>query len=165
MKYLFLVLFILTSFYLQAQSPFLVNNFTLNGQTYICKTSTRNITSIYNQNNLSTNRESESHPYNNCNMARLDYSKVRQVLRSIFSQTQRIQFKNNNTRLNITFFIAPTTGETLELRFAVGKNTPFTQNDIYLLEQGLKGQIMQAKPFCAPMTYIVFPLTVYWEVD
>lgn len=164
MKYLFSLIFLFIGFHLQAQSPFLVDNFTINGQTYICHQG-HNYTRINNQNNLSTNRESESHPYENCNMARLDYPKVRQVLHSVFSQAQRVQFKLNDTPLDIIFFIAPTTGEILELRFAVGKNTPFTQNDIYLLEQGLKGQVMQAKPFCAPMTYIVFPLTVYWEVD
>ncbi|MCU0445491.1 MAG: hypothetical protein MUE85_11285 [Microscillaceae bacterium] len=145
-----------------AQSPFLVTNFTVSGKTYNCE-QRYNATRIYNQQNLSYNRTLESHPKNNCDRAKLDYPKVREVFHSVFNATRRAQFKTNDTYLGITFYIKPTTGEILEVSFMVGKNTPFTRNDIYALEQGLKGKIMPAKTFCAPMTYIIFPLVVYWE--
>jgi hypothetical protein len=161
-RILFFISFIFAGSTSYAQSPFLVNSFTVSGKIYKCEQE-RGATRIYNQQNLSTNRDPESHPYNNCDRAKLDYPKVRQVLHSVFTATRRSQFKANDTHLGIIFYIKPTTGEILEMSFHVGKNTPFTRQDIYALEQGLKGKIMPAKAFCAPMTYIIFPLSVYWE--
>jgi hypothetical protein len=158
----FLIIFLFALTNLKAQSPFLVPSFTISGKTYKCEQS-YNTTHIYNQLNLTRNRNPEPLAKKNCDMARLDYPKVREVLHSVLNATRRAQFKVNETPLSITFYIKPTTGEILELSFYVGKNTPFTRNDIHLLEQGLKGKIMPAKTFCSPMTYIVFPLTVYWE--
>ena len=163
MKYIIICLFILFSNRINAQqSPFLVTNFTINGKTFKCEQEYGS-THIYNQQNLSRHREPESHPKPYCNMARLDYPKIRNVLYTVFNATQRATFKLNDTSLGITFYIAPTTGEIKEMTFYVGKNTPFTQDNIYQLETGLKGLIMPSKPPCAPMTWIVFPLSVYWE--
>jgi hypothetical protein len=162
------IFLLLTSYHsIFAQSAFSnVTSISTNGLIFTCENNLE-YSIVYNQNNpsLNWNPGNESPAPQKCRemnpTIRINYAVIKPIIYTVFDQNRRIQLNNEGSFL-IKLFIKPATGEIGDLYFHISKNSSITPQEIYLLEQGLKGKLMPQNPDCAPKSYIVYPLRVRW---
>jgi len=150
-----------------AQSAFSnVEQITINGATYICKNNLDYITVIYNVNNpsLQWNPRNEPPAPQECRemnpTIEINETAVKNAINTVFSEIRKNQLSEEAFFIDI--YIRPATGEIGDVYFQLAKITKITPQEIYQVEQALRGLLMPANPTCASKSYIVYPYRVKW---
>jgi hypothetical protein len=150
-----------------AQSAFSnVEQIIVNGITYVCENDAKYYSLVYNSNNpsLQWNPGNEPPAPQECRemnpTIKINQISVKNAINTVFSPERKNQLKEENFSMNL--FIKPATGEIGDVYFHLSKSTQITPQEIYQVEQALRGLLMPANPTCASKSYIVYPYRVKW---
>ncbi len=136
----------------QAQN-FVEPSVIVNGRVYICeKSNDGKIMWIHNENFETTTPPTPWGYHPDCQMPTLNHPLIEQKIKEVFTSHRYFQLQNekiiNHSGGMIHFYVVPSTGQIVSVRFILDQNSSLTREEIYQLEDKIKSINLPQPTIC-----------------